>query len=175
MFCPKCNQQQASEELRFCSRCGFPLAGVAMLLANDGALPRLEHHDQPPGRRSRIIKESLLLTLTSWAIALVGMVMWDWGSPVETIAKVGSLIFFILGMIGLLRFLFAFLFVKETSSIAPELAFPAAPRQSALPPQQDIPLSDYPRRINTKEMSPRVSVTENTTRLLEDQPYDSEQ
>lgn len=175
MFCPKCNQQQGSEELRFCSRCGFPLAGVAMLLANDGALPRLEHQDQPPGRRGRIIKESALLSLTSWTVALLGTVMWDWGSPLETVAKVGSLIFFILGMIGLLRFLYAFLFVKETSSTAPELAFPAAPRQSALPLQQDIPLSDYARRSNTKEMSPRVSVTENTTRLLEDQPYDSKQ
>ena len=174
MFCPKCNQQQASEELRFCSRCGFPLAGVAMLLANDGSLPRLENHGQPPGRH-RIIKESALLTLISWTVALLGTIMWDWGSPLETVAKVGSLIFFILGMIGLLRFLYAFLFVKETSSTAPELAFPAAPRQSALPPQQDIPSSDYARRTNTKEMSPRVSVTENTTRLLEDQPYDSEQ
>ena len=174
MFCPKCNQQ-ASEELRFCSRCGFPLAGVAMLLANDGALPRLEHQDQPPGRRGRIIKESLLLTLTSWAIALAGTVMWDWGSPVETIAKVGSLIFFFLGMIGLLRFLYAFLLVKETSSTASELAFPVTSRQAALPPQRDIPLTDYARRSNTKEMSPQVSVTENTTRLLEDQPRDPNQ
>ena len=173
MYCPKCNQQQASEELRFCSRCGFPLAGVALLLANQGALP-VSTPSAIPGRRGRIIKESLALTLASWTIALLGTVAWDWGSPLETIAKVGSLIFFLVGVIGLLRFLFAFLFVKDASYVAAEPVFPVVPRQSALPPQQEIPLTDYPRRTNTKEMSQPYSVTENTTRLLDDQTSDAE-
>lgn len=36
MYCPKCSQTQASEEMRYCSRCGFPLHGVAELVASDG-------------------------------------------------------------------------------------------------------------------------------------------
>ena len=127
-----------------------------------------------PGRRGRIIKESLALTFASWAIALLGTGIWDWGGPLEVVAKVGSLIFFLLGAIGLLRFLYAFLFVKDASYLAAEPVFPAVPRQAALPPQQEIPLTDYPRRPNTKEMSPRYSVTENTTRLLDDQTSDAE-
>lgn len=173
MYCPKCNQKQGSEELRFCSRCGFPLSGVALLLANQGALP-VSTSSEIPGRRGRIIKESLALTFASWAIALLATAIWDWGNPLEMIAKVGSLIFFLLGVIGLLRFLYAFLFVKDASYLAAEPVFPPVPRQAVLPPQQEMPLTDYPRRTDTNEMSPRYSVTENTTRLLDDQNSDAE-
>ena len=40
MYCPKCGQQQASEEVFFCSRCGFKLDVVRALVAgeHDGAL-----------------------------------------------------------------------------------------------------------------------------------------
>src|ERR1044071_7894427 len=33
MYCPRCGQQQLSDEVRFCSRCGLPLAGVAPLIS----------------------------------------------------------------------------------------------------------------------------------------------
>ncbi|HYP51045.1 MAG TPA: hypothetical protein VEQ34_08905, partial [Pyrinomonadaceae bacterium] len=41
MFCPNCGQQQATEQMRFCSRCGFPLGLVTEILANGGFLPQL--------------------------------------------------------------------------------------------------------------------------------------
>jgi hypothetical protein len=39
MFCPDCGQQQVSEDIRFCSRCGLPLSIVAAVAANGGMLP----------------------------------------------------------------------------------------------------------------------------------------
>ncbi len=39
MFCPRCGQQQVSEETRFCSRCGFLLSTVSHILANNGEVP----------------------------------------------------------------------------------------------------------------------------------------
>src|SRR3954454_23299850 len=33
MFCPRCGQQQISDEVRFCPRCGLSLAQVPALLA----------------------------------------------------------------------------------------------------------------------------------------------
>lgn len=164
MFCPKCSQQQASEELRFCSRCGFPLTGVAVLLENDGEMPLPK---QSAGR-GRIIKESLLLTLASWMVALLATNLFDWGGPFETVAKVGALIFFVLGLIGLLRFVYAFLFVRGSVSAPSQLTLPASAHRAALPSPQENPLTDYPRRSNTKEMVPQGSVTENTTRLLDE-------
>ncbi|MDQ3472948.1 MAG: hypothetical protein M3447_04340 [Acidobacteriota bacterium] len=113
------------------------------------------------------MKESLVLTLVCWMLVVLGTATWDWGGTFETVAKVGSLIFFVLGLIGLLRFLYAFLFVEEGPAIA-EPAFPVPARQAALPSPQDIPLSDYPQRSNTREMIPRGSVTEHTTRLLDE-------
>jgi hypothetical protein len=35
MFCPKCSQEQSSENLRFCSRCGFQLNVVRELLVSN--------------------------------------------------------------------------------------------------------------------------------------------
>ena len=168
MYCPKCSQQRLAEDLRFCSRCGFPLTGVAFLLEHDGLLP---HSATPatPGRRGRMIKESGVLTFASWGVALLTTLAWDWGVPLETVAKVGSLIFFLLGLIGLLRFVYAFLFVRDGSTTIPEPAFPVSARRAALPSHQDTPLTDYPQRPDTREMVPRVSVTENTTRLLDEE------
>ncbi|MET0753730.1 MAG: zinc ribbon domain-containing protein, partial [Pyrinomonadaceae bacterium] len=51
MFCPKCSQQQISDETRFCSRCGFELNVVKALLASDDAPQSVEI--QKPDRSLR--------------------------------------------------------------------------------------------------------------------------
>lgn len=174
MFCPKCSQQQSSEEMRFCSRCGFPLAAVAIVLDNQGNLPQLESQPVPKLQRSRMLRESTYLTLVAWAVALVTTLFWDFGVPLETVAKISSLIFFLLGLVGLLRFVYAFLSVRDLPGPSPEARVLRETNQAALPPQQSMPLTDFPRRTNTREISPRPSVTENTTRLLDDQPRNAE-
>src|SRR5262245_45710068 len=37
MYCPNCGQQQISDEMRFCSRCGLALSGLAEWMT--GGLP----------------------------------------------------------------------------------------------------------------------------------------
>ena len=116
MYCPKCNQQQASEEMRFCSRCGFPLSGVAQLLANDGLLPvsAADQNAIAASRRKKIISESAFLTLIAWAIAFAAMLFVDFGGPFEVFALIAAIVFFIVGLIGLIRFIYGFLFVKDS-------------------------------------------------------------
>src|SRR6187402_1646964 len=41
MHCPRCGQQQISDQTKFCSRCGFQLGIVSELLENGGFLPQL--------------------------------------------------------------------------------------------------------------------------------------
>ena len=41
MYCPRCGQQQVSEEIKFCSRCGFPLGLVSEIIMHGGFLPQL--------------------------------------------------------------------------------------------------------------------------------------
>ena len=178
MFCPKCNQQQSSDEMRYCSRCGFPLATVAILLNNDGALPLLQGEPNQTCRssRSKIITESLILTSVTWTVALLAVIWFDYGGPLELVAKLAAVVFGVLGLIGLLRFLYAFLFINapalKSESTSPdgsiELGSVRNKNQSALPPQQNIPLNDWQRRPDTREMTPQLSVTENTTRLLDE-------
>src|SRR6267142_2091422 len=36
MYCPRCGQQQISDEMRFCSRCGLPLSGLGEWIAGGG-------------------------------------------------------------------------------------------------------------------------------------------
>ncbi|HEU4477683.1 MAG TPA: hypothetical protein VFR80_04140, partial [Pyrinomonadaceae bacterium] len=102
-------------------------------------------------------------------VALVATNMFDWGGPFETVAKVGALIFFVLGLIGMLKFVYAFLFVRESVSAPSPKTLAASPRRAALPSPLENPLTDYPQRSTTKEMVPRGSVTEQTTRLLNDE------
>lgn len=165
--------------MRFCSRCGFPLTVVAYLLAHDGVLvpPGNDQNKKTKTRssRSKIISESAYLTLVSWAVAFAATFLINYGGPLETVAKIAAVNFFLLGVIGLIRFLYGFFFVSDSPPAVLQdeslgrLILEQAARPS-LPPQQSLPVSDYARRVNTKEMAPQPSVTENTTRLLDEPP-----
>ena len=170
MYCPKCSQSQVSEDMRYCSRCGFPLNTVAILLQNDGVLPGRPRARRSLSLRGRIATESVVFTVFSWLLGLWATLWFDSGGPYEVIAKIGALIFFVLGFIGLLRFLYAFLFVRaeEEGGREPYVGRLADTKPAALPPAQQTPLSDFPRRASTKEIVRPISVTENTTQLLDE-------
>ena|SRR6185436_14870495 len=169
MYCPKCNQAQASEEMRYCSRCGFPLGTVAILLQNDGVLPPLPKNLIGRSTRGRIATESVILTVLSWTIGLLATLLFDFGGPYELLAKLGAFIFFLVGFIGLLRFLYAFLFLRTEEVDREDHVRQVSERnQPALPPAEQTPISDFPTKANTKEMVRPISVTENTTQLLDE-------
>lgn len=183
MYCPKCSQLQPSDEMRFCSRCGFALAGVTMLLETEGVIPQptVRSGQKVASSRKKVMVESAIFTGIAWLVLILATFLFDYGGPFELMAKITALLFFILGMIGLLRFLYGFLFVKDVSDQPERSALPNAPLQGALPEtprraalsgRRDLPATDYPRRGHTKEMMPQPSVTENTTRLLDELPTD---
>ncbi len=68
MYCPKCSQLQSSDEMRFCPRCGFALAGVAMLVDNDGVIPQLTGNPRQtlPSSRKKVMTESAVFTAIAW-------------------------------------------------------------------------------------------------------------
>jgi len=118
--------------------------------------------------------ESSILMVIGWLITLKAMFWFDAHGPFEGIAKITALVFALLGLIGLLRFLYAFLFVKDVVQVTPENLNAHRPGDflkerpaAALPEHQSAGISDYPIRSRTKEIVPRSSVTENTTKLLD--------
>ena len=177
MYCPQCGQQQVSDSLRYCSRCGFPLEGVLHLLGSGGALPVY----QPAGpremsaRRKGVRQGAALFLAGTVLVPMLGILNAFTHGPtlLDILVPLAAVIFF-LG--GLMRMLFAALFEEGapkphhivTTSYAPipvsQLAMHAP---AALPPAQNNPAPAWRPRPNTAEVRQPASVTENTTRLLD--------
>src|SRR4051812_32240720 len=68
MYCPRCGQQQISDEVRFCSRCGLSLASVPVLLAGGEARAAVEGAatgGKPTRKRAQIRRGAKLLFLSA--------------------------------------------------------------------------------------------------------------
>lgn len=176
MYCPRCSQQQISDETKFCSRCGFPLGLISEIIAHGGFLPQLAelHKD-----KKLLTRRNGLIFSLFWFLIFVFIL-----TPLFGIAGVEELagVMAILGtMGGFILMLASFTVLKKPQ---PLLDFPHQnmetaggiknlyqKNQAALPPQQSIPVSTYvpPQQQgswrDTNDLIP--SVTEGTTKLLE--------
>lgn len=151
MFCPKCSQPFI-EEVRFCSRCGFPLEGVRALLASGGELPMLR---ESPRRRG--VRHGTVLMLGGMiATPLVGMLYVMLGLPPELVGLVAVLFF--IG--GLMRLLYAVAFEPGPWRLGSETTSPAIASR-AISPQ-------LPGRQTDRSLTDASSVIEGTTRLLDE-------
>ena len=176
MYCPQCGQQQVSDSLRFCSRCGFPLEGVLHLLGSGGALPLY----QPSGpremsaRRKGVRQGAALFLAGAVLVPVLGVINGFTHGPnlLDILVPLAAIIFF-LG--GLMRMLFAALFeegapkhtIVTTSYAPPVISHLSSHVPAALPPAQHNPAPAWRSRPDTSEIRQPSSVTENTTRLLD--------
>ena len=170
MFCPQCGQQQLSEHVRFCSRCGFSLRIVTELIENEGSLverpaKEVESHLSP---RQKGVRMGALLMLTSFLIALIQALMPTLVDKLVVLAAPVVISF----LIGFVRLFYALFFeegakrskeIDGTSGKAPELGGSV---NVSLPSASSVPVPNR-RRVNTAEMARPLSVTEGTTKLLE--------
>lgn len=177
MHCPRCGQQQVSEELKFCSRCGFPLALVSELLINGGYLPQLAELYKP---KKRLTKRNGIFFSLMWMIFFLLIMTPFWGIiDADELAAVSAII----GIFGGLMWLIASLFLLKNQPVQPFIMneMPAAnlhhglyeSQQRNLPPQQSQPIQSYVppanswKAPNTGEFTRPPSVTERTTKLLQ--------
>lgn len=177
MHCPRCGQQQVSEETRFCSRCGFPLGLVSEVLANGGFLPQLaDLHTKKKKFWTR--KNGMKIGLTWFLVATFLL------TPLAALAGLeeGAGAIAVLGFMGgLLMMFFSWMFLEGEPKIAQfDTAYQPVnylsgnvTRQNVLPPQQTQPVQDFVppsagswKAPNTGELVPH-SVTEGTTKLLQ--------
>jgi hypothetical protein len=173
MFCPKCGQSQVADEVRFCSRCGFHLSGAAELLANHGLLTpttsQIAAQDLSP-RRKGVRQGGKLMLIGMFVIAFLLVFVALTGAP-EEFPLLGLLVF----LAGLLRLIYAFLFEEKVPAAPPAAQAYAPPRFAApqpgdaLPPHASVPARGFfARRPDTAEIVTPPSVTEHTTRLLDE-------
>ena len=177
MHCPRCGQEQVSEHIKFCSRCGFLLELVPELLANGGILPQLAELNK---NKKWLTRKNVLKFAAIWTIFLLFIL-----TPIFGILEADELTALpaVLGIFGgFLLVLISFLFFDKEPKFANQVSFrsDAMPRnlsgtaeQGALPPQQSVPASSYippqqPGRWHTtNDLTAPGSVTEQTTKLLE--------
>jgi len=173
MYCPQCGQQQISEQVRYCSRCGFLLEAVTAVLAAGGMVPRyLQPGARPLSPRSKGVRQGAMMMLSTFlvvpvmAIILVGIL----NGPGEPVGLAAVTLF----VGGLLRIIYALMMEdayppkenNQMNAYAPPPQFDQTARHVGLPPASVNNTSSW-RRPNTSELIRPPSVTENTTRLLD--------
>jgi hypothetical protein len=174
MFCPKCSQEQVSDETRFCSRCGFQLNVVKALLTEDGlAQPsEIQKPDRSLRKRDLTIGAGLMFVFAFIVAALtVGM-------PPSHSARILFLIvaWLVLSLLINIKPLIQYFMRGENtakddknylpSKPAANLFSPAERHNAALPTAQSIPADLLMPNVNTAEFAQPSSVTEPTTNLL---------
>jgi hypothetical protein len=187
MFCPKCGQLQASDALRFCSRCGFALGGVPELLARDGAPATTAHLTAAGGpqpltsRRKGMRQGGAIMLVGLFLIPMLGLLHPLIGVPGE-FTVIGAIVL----LAGMLRFLIAAIFEDKSPPLTQGASLYAPPTGQAqfdpraqagvLPSGEFRPAQSlFARRADTSEIpQPPASVTDHTTRLLADQDDSAE-
>ncbi len=176
MFCPNCGQQQVTQEIKFCSRCGFPLGLVSEILAHGGFLPQLAELYKSKHILSR--RNGLIFSLF-WFLIFVLIL-----TPLSGVADLSDLagVFAIIGTMGALIMCIASVLIlrKEPQKFdMPQIEGANSSiknihgtHQTALPPPQTSFVQDYAapanswKAANTGELVRPPSVTEETTKLL---------
>ena len=175
MYCPNCGQPQMSDEMRFCSRCGLSLSGLTEWLAA-GRLPeRSADYDQvaiDSPRRKGIRRGAKLMFFSGVLFPVflgLGLLIDEGGVLFVPLA-----IFFV----SLVLILYARLFSDKTARLSPppaqtpvvqNSAFGSNPTRGSLTPATNISMPSIGRqRVRTNELAQPSSVTENTTRLLDE-------
>ncbi len=179
MHCPRCGQQQVTEDIKFCSRCGFPLGLVSEIISHGGFLPQLAdlQKDKKWLTRNLGLKIALL-----WFLVFVCLVPFAaiTGAPGEVLGGMAILGFCGAMLITALSFLFlqnADKFLNYQNELPNAANSPqylsGNQQQNALPPQTSQPVSAYAPPLagswkapDTGELVPH-SVTEGTTKLLQ--------
>jgi hypothetical protein len=165
MYCPRCSQQQTSNDVRFCPGCGFQLNVVAELLSTNGALITREAETRKKvalleRKGVRVGAKLLFLSLFLLPLAILLSVAFDSPGP--------FVLPFIVFLLGSAKVLYTLLF-GENDPPPLSAGLSATKRRFALPAPQSTPVPlNNSKRVNTAEMVQPPSVTDHTTRLLDD-------
>ena len=173
MFCPKCGQQ-SSDEVRFCPKCGLSLDGLAAYVATNEHTP-----DGVPVRRAPLMtarrrgmrRGAKLMFICAVLLPAAALLAFEGDAP-------GPLLLVLTGgLAGLLWMVYSWLFNDNTVPVADRAArkaarkrgLAAAGEQPALGAPQFTPAPLFnQQRMNTADLVRPPSVTENTTKLLDE-------
>jgi hypothetical protein len=178
MYCPQCGQQQATDSMRFCARCGFPLEGAMVLLAHGGMLPRYEAasgETKISARRRGVNQGAILMLIGAVLVPLLGVFASFAPGRIEMAFEFFAAAAAILCFVGgPLRMLFAALFEEgapprpyQMPSTFAQPTIPPPVRVAALPQPSPTQTAAWRRPQTAEILQPPSVVSDHTTRLLE--------
>lgn len=163
MHCPKCGHEQISNEVSFCSRCGFDIELIPELIANEGKLSRLA------GSKSRFWVRDTGVFISAVVMLLTVLLAVILALDGEKVGGIIGVIGFIIGVIG----------IMAAQQFLPTKGEEGRPTRTL--PKKDVdqlsgaanvPAPDYiglgSRKVpTTNELVQPPSITEPTTKLLQ--------
>lgn len=176
MYCPKCSQQQVSDEVRFCSRCGFLLSAVAEIVKNDGKLPDVSNllKKKLSTPRKRGVKQGLFGLLLLLLISPIWLII---AKELEIHPAPVFLTLFVVFISCVIRMIYALMFESNEPLVSEIPDSPGANilagnnNAAGLPPAPETnPLADFVPPVHGKWRDSNelafTSVTDVTTKQL---------
>lgn len=171
MFCPKCSQQQVSDETRFCSRCGFQLNVVKALLSNESLSQTAETQkvSRSLSKRDMTIGAALMFVFAFIVAAITVDLPPSHSAPILFLIIAWFILVLLINIKPIIQY---FLRPDSPATDVPvSKTFPnlfSKSNSNALPAAQSVPAEDLVMpRFKTAEMVQPISVTEPTTNLLD--------
>ncbi len=178
MFCPRCSEEQALENLRFCSSCGLPLDLVSEVVeggVNPERLIESRQNETLFTKRNGFIAGFLWFVL--FLVFLMPILLMS-DVPEEVIAWIAGM-----GIVGPVFLLIAPRFLGRSKEKRPgneriaevdrqkrglgvNSAVKSLPLGQSVSAQDYIPPGQANKPYETGEMTPSTSVVEQTTKLL---------
>jgi len=167
MYCPRCSQLQPTEDMRFCSSCGLQLTYINELVLSNGnpITPQmLVPRSGPLMRRKgvRIGSKVVFLGVCLLPLAMIASIVADSPGPLA----IPAIVF----LVGLAKVFYTLIFEEHDRLEQEQVKF-AGPIWQQQPRFNNAgaPLSlDESRRVDTSQIVRPASVTEHTTRLLDE-------
>lgn len=182
MYCPRCGQTQTNQEVKFCSRCGFLMAGLMQVVVQ-GGLPQAIIENNDPNAispRKRGLKQGGLLFLSGFIIVPLLGLLTAFLNIEPFFPAIAAILTFLAGFLWMV---YSLIFqsgvpTSQSHSIIETIKHDLTgktPTQKSLPAQQTepIPADFQPALGNWRETADLqlTSVTEETTRTLKDKTF----
>ena len=173
MYCPNCGQSQISNEMRFCSRCGLALSGLAEWLATGrltapGTEEMPESLDSPRRKGMRRGAKLMFFSGVLFIVFMFFSILIHEGA----IMFVPCALFFVSLVLILYARLFSSMTVERPMVQMPTVydsALGSSFARGSLTAAANFPVPPIGKQqVRTNELSQPSSVTENTTRLLDE-------
>ena len=136
MYCPKCSQEQVSDETRFCSRCGFQLNVVKALLAEESA-PQSAEIQKPKrslNKRDLTIGAALMFVFAFIVATLTVSMPPNHSARILILVVAWLLLSLLINVKPMIQY-----FMRGEADAAGENYLPSKKQNAALPTAQTIP------------------------------------